>query len=244
MRALVLCVAAVAIHPSFCFAQKNAKPAQAAARPVKPETSHLEFVNEYIRELTAVERIRAAGEDENKQDKSENKLPFSGIIHTSTLFQLEIGSQVEMLKSMRLNDPFDELIPNITTFYEQKIELWRRMGEIGSAFIGGRPKPGVDYDKLAAETPQLRARLDFIDQALFETTPMVFATLIDMKEDSKGHANHLIITKEEKGQLLSKLDNAFGAKMEQKDQNYIVSAATVLKGYLNKDFKCADEPWE
>lgn len=244
MRALALCVAAVAIQPSFCFAQTNAKPARrATTRPVKPETSHLEFVNEYIRELAAVERIRAAGEDENNQDKKDDKLPFNGIIHTATLFELELRSWVKMLKGMRLNDPFDTLIPNITGFYEQKVALWRRMGEIGSAFIGG-PKPGVDYDKLAAEMPQIRARLDFIDQTLFEATPMVFATLIDRKEDSKGHASHLIITKEEKAQLLSKLDAAFGAKLEHEDQNYTVSSAKVLKAGLNKDFKCADEPWD
>lgn len=117
------------------------------------------------------------------------------------------------------------------------------MREISSAFIGG-PKEGVDYSKLAAEMPKLRGELDFIDQSLFEATPLVFATLIDMKADSEGHASHLIITKEDKARLISKLDDSFGAKLDQKDQNYTVSAATVLKGYLNKDFKCSDETWE
>ena len=79
-----------------------------------------------------------------------------------------------MLKGMRLNAPSDSLIPNITAFYERKIALWRRMREISSAFIGG-PKEGVDYSKLAAEMPKLRGELDFIDQSLFEATPLVFA---------------------------------------------------------------------
>jgi hypothetical protein len=242
-RLLTLCVVAFAVQFSFFFAQTNTKPTRPTARPAKPETPHLEFVTEYIRELAEVERIRAAGEAENNQDKKDDKLPFSGAIHTSTLFELELGSQVEMLKSMRLNKPFDFLIPTITAFYERKIALWLRMREIGSAFIGG-PKDGVDYGKLGAEMPQIRAKLDFIDQALFEATPSVFATLIDMKEDSKGHASHLIITKEQKATLISKLDDSFGAKMDQKDRNYMVSAASVLKAYLNKDFKCSDEPWE
>jgi len=210
---------------------------------VKPETPHLEFVTEYIRELAAVERIRAAGEEENNQDKKDDKLPFASAIHTSTLFELELGSQVKMLKGMRLNAPFDELIPNIAAFHERKIVLWRRMREISSAFIGG-PKDGADYSKLAAEMPQIRGELDFIDQSLFEATPGVFATLIDMKADSKGHASHLIITKEDKARLISKLEDSFGAKLDQKNQNYTVSAAIVLKAYLNKDFKCSDEPWD
>ena len=102
-RSLALSVVAFAIQFSFCFAQTNPKPARATARPVKPETPHLEFVTEYIRELAAVERIRAAGEAENNQDKKDDKLPFAGAIHTSTLFELELGSQVKMLKGMHLN---------------------------------------------------------------------------------------------------------------------------------------------
>jgi len=240
---LALSVVVFAIQFSFCFAQTNPKPARATARPVKPETPRLEFVTEYIRELAAVERIRTAGEAENNQDKKDDKLPFASAVHTSTLFELELGSQVKMLKGMRLNEPFDELIPNITGFYERKIVLWRRIHEISSAFIGG-PKKGVDYSKLAPEVPQIRGELDFIDQSLFDAMPLVFATLIDMKADSKGHASHLIITKEDKARLISKLNDSFGAKLDQKDQNYTVSAATVLRDYLNKDFKCSDEPWE
>ncbi len=242
-RLATLCLVGFALQYSFCIAQTTAKSSQSAARPVKPETPHLEFVTEYIRELAAVERIRTAGEEENNQDKKDDKLPFASAVHTSTLFELELESQVKMLKGMRLNTPSDSLIPNVTAFYERKIALWRRMREISSAFIGG-PKEGVDYSKLAAEMPKIRGELDFIDQSLFEATPLVFATLIDMKADSKGHASHLIITKEDKAGLISKLDDSFGAKLDQKDENYTVSAASVLKAYLNKDFKCSDEPWE
>jgi hypothetical protein len=243
-RLLALCVVACAIQSSlFCFAQTNTKPARATARPVKPETPHLEFVTEYIRELAAVERIRAEGEAESNQDTKDGKLPFSSAVHTCTLFELELGSRVEMLNGMRLNAPFDFLVPSIADLYEQKIALWRRMREITGSFIGS-PKEGVDYDKLAAEVPQIRAKLDFIDQTLFQATPGVFGTLIDMKADSKGHTSHLIITKEQKTTLISKLDDSFGAKLDEKGQNYTVSAASVLKAYLNKDFKCSDEPWD
>jgi hypothetical protein len=198
MKVMVIPIVAFSFAVTV-YAQTNQKPnpAHTTARPVKPETPHLEFVTEYIRELAAVERIRAEGEEENNQDKKDDKLPFAGAIHTATLFELELGSQVKMLKGMRLNPPFDELIPNLTGFYERKIVLWRRLGEISSAFIGG-PRDGVDYSKLAAEMPKIRGELDFIDHSLLDATVAAFATLIDMKEDSKGHANHLIITKEEK----------------------------------------------
>lgn len=203
------------------------------------ETPHLEFVTEFIRELAAVENIRTLAEKE--QNQNPNSL-FPNLIHTSTLFQLELGSQSRMLKSMHLSDPFGDIARNIAGFDDAKVAVWQRMSEIGKAFMAG-PADGVDYGKLAAELPELRGRLDYIDQSIFQAAPAVFGTLIDMKADSHGHASHLIITKMEKAMLLDRLNTAFGSKLDQKKQNYIVSAAIVLRDYLKKDFKCSDEPW-
>lgn len=227
-----------------CVAQTNPNSTQQAEKQIKPETSHIEFVTEYIRELTAIERIRAAGEEENNQSTKAGKPPFAGLIHTATMFDLELHSQIRRLSDMRLSPPSDYLIPALIDFYEQKLTLWQRMSEIGSAFMAG-PKEGVDYGQLGAEVPKLRARLEYVDQSIFEATPGVFATLINTtKADSKGHVSHLIITKAEKQELLTKLNDSFGAKLDQKNQNYIVSSAIVLRDYLHKDFKCADEPWQ
>src|SRR5260370_34856161 len=90
MRALALCVVVVALQPAFCLAQANAKTARATARPVKPETPHLEFVTEYIRELAAVERIRAAGQNENNEEKKKPKTPFAPAHHHTTVSQQEL----------------------------------------------------------------------------------------------------------------------------------------------------------
>ncbi len=206
----------------------------------KPETPHLVFVTEYIRELASLENIRESGEQELKEDPDHM---FSNMIHSSTLFQLELGSQINMLRGMRLKAPHDQIIGIITGFYDRKIDLWKRMAEIGSSFMEG-PKKGVDYGKLGAEMPAIRGQMDFIDHALFEASPSVFATLIDIKEDSKGHVSHLIITKEDRVKLLDTINADFGAKMDAKIQNWTVSAASVLKAYLLKDFKSSDEPWE
>jgi hypothetical protein len=72
----------------------------------------------------------------------------------------------------------------------------------------------------------------------------IASTFVIPKADFKGHASRLIITKEDKARLISKLNGSFGAKLDQKDQNYAVSAARVLEDYLNKDFKCSHEPWD
>jgi hypothetical protein len=92
--------------------------------------------------------------------------------------------------------------------------------------------------------PKVRATLDDVDHTLFQAAPSIFATLIDPKPDSKNHASHLIVTKAERQKLVEDLDQRFGTKLNLKDQNYTVGAASVLKAYFLKDFKCSDEPWE
>jgi hypothetical protein len=217
-----------------------AAPLPADEKPQKPDTSHLAFVKEFIRELSAIEEIRSKAEQDNKKDPN---LTFENMVHSATFFELELGSQIRMLSGMTLSDPFDTLIPGMTGFYEEKIKLWDRMKEIGGDFIAG-PREGVDYQKLAAELPELRAKLEYMDQSIFQTSSLVFSTLIDKKPDSKNHVSHLIITKAERAKLFDQLDTAFGKKLDEKNPNYTVGTAVILREGLKKKFKCSDEPWE
>jgi hypothetical protein len=224
---------------AFALAFASATPSTFAAE--KPETPHLVFVREYIRGLAAIEDIRSSGERRLKQAAKDDT--FSNLIYTGTRMQFELRAQIAALKDMHLNPPFEELIAALTDFDRQKVALYQKLVDISSAFIGS-PKPGVDYDKLAAEVPKTRAALDYIDQSVFEATPLVFAMLIDQKADSKNHVSHLNITKAERAQLLSDIATSFGSKLDQNDTTYIVSAASLLKANLLKDFKSSDEPWE
>jgi hypothetical protein len=213
-----------------------------ASQPRAKETPHLEFFTEYIRELAANEHARAAAAQELMAASTLNDKLLDGI-HGSTVIQLELRAQMQMLKGMRLDSPFETLVPNIIEFYQQKIVLHQTMIDISSSVLDG-PKPTVDYGKMTSEMPKIRASLDEIDHALFEATPMIFATLIDPKPDSLNHLSHLVITKSERDKLVSAITTTFGEKLDQNTQNYIVSSASVLKAYLLKGYKCADEPWQ
>jgi hypothetical protein len=232
MRLLLSCIVfavAVTVSPSGFGAEK-------------PETLHLAFVTEYIRELGATEDVRAAAQKELTQAHDDNER-LSDAVHSSTLIQLELQSQIGMLKGMKLNAPYEQLIPNITEFYSEKVAVHQKLIDITTTLLAG-PKPGVDFGVLAAEMPKLRARLDYIDKALFEVSPLVFSTLIDPKPDSKNHLSHLVVTKGERAKLIADVDSYFGDKLTQKNQNYTVSAAYILEAYFQKDFKCCDEPWQ
>ena len=67
----------------------------------KPETPHLRFVKEYVRELVEDESLKINGEKEFGEAKTDNER-FSTGIYVSKSVQVELRSQIAMLKSMRL----------------------------------------------------------------------------------------------------------------------------------------------
>lgn len=208
----------------------------------KAETPHLRFVKAYVRELIEDEDLKVSGEKELSEAKTPNE-QFSAGIYFSKSTQLELRSQIAMLKSMRLNDLFDTLIPSLIGFYQRQIELHQKLIDISGKFMAG-PKAGVDYEALAAKVPEIRAELDNVRKAVFEAAALVFMTLIDQKADSQGHVSHLLITKGEKVDLQDQLDIMLKDQPDKGDHDYYISAAMVLRGGLQKGHKCADEPWD
>jgi hypothetical protein len=224
----------------FAAGQTKPKPAPTP----KPETLHLRFVKEYVRELIENENLRATGEKEINQAKTQNE-QFSAGIYASKSIQLELRSQISMLKSMHLNDPFDTLIPSLIDFHQIRIKLHQALIDISGKFLAG-PKAGVDYQALATKVPEIRAELDAGGKAEFEAAALVFWTLIDPKPDSQDRVNHLLITKAEKADLQDQLNILLKdiPDNDKADHNYYISAAMVLRAGLQKGHKCADDPWE
>jgi hypothetical protein len=132
----------------------------------KPETCHIDVVKEYIRELIEDEDLKATGEKELSDAKTLNE-QFSAGIYYSKSTQLELRSQIRMLKTMHLNDPFDTLIPSLTRFYQQQIELHQRLIDITSSLMGG-PKEGVDYRALPAKMPEIRLNWTIPEKQCFK----------------------------------------------------------------------------
>jgi hypothetical protein len=208
----------------------------------KPETSHLRFVKEYVRELGEDEDLKATGEKELGEAKTPNEQFLSGI-YVSKSIQLELRSQIAILKSMRLNDRFDTLIPSLIAFNQRQIELHQKLIDISGKFLAG-PKEGVDYQELLAKVPEIRAELDEVRKDVYEAAGFVFMTLIDLRPDSQNHVSHLLITKAEKADLQDQLDTLLKDEPEKGDHDYYMSAAIVLRAGLLKGHKCSDEPWE
>ena len=208
----------------------------------EPETPHLRFVKEYVRELIADEGLKIYGGKEFSEATTPNE-QFSASIYVSKSMQLELRSQIAMLKSMRLRNPFDILIPSLISSYQRQIELHQELMDISSKFLA-EPKPGMDYQALRVKVPEIRAELEDAQKAVFNAAVLVFMTLIDQRPDSQGHVSHLLITKAEKADLQDQLEIMLKDEPEKGDHDYYISAAMILRGGLQKGHKCSDEPWE
>ena len=213
-----------------------------ASEVAKPPTPPLTVATEYARELISIEEVRARGEADMQGTVTSQEKLTSGI-HFSTLIQLELKSQIRMLKDMRLTEQFADLIPGLIAFDKHKIDLHQQMIDVVTEILSG-PKPGVDYGKVAAQMPKIRAELEDVDHTIFtNVTPLICMILIDMRPDSKNHVSHLVITKAEKVELIERLVSGFGDAFNQKQKYFMVSAGLVMKGFLD-DHASSDDPWE
>ena len=202
-------------------------------------TTPYEFVSIYLRELGSLEDVRTQAEIDQKADPTD----FANCIRNNEAIGLELDAAARSLDTIHLaTGSAADVAPHyIANFYRQKRAILDQFTKICSIFIQG-PKKGVDYGALSAKAPALTAQINFIDKTLFQTSILVFGTLISPKPDAQGHASHMVITREERDALLKTIENYFGRKIGVKDESWAVSTADVFRDKL-KEFKCWDEPW-
>jgi hypothetical protein len=197
------------------------------------------FVAEYIRELGATEHLNDAA----KVNPEEKNTAFLKCVRTDPQYGIELLAQIAILKTMKFSGDQAELLDTIMKANYKKISYYDAIKKACDTFVSG-PKREVEYDHLFEQIAQITAKLEYIDKALFEASPLIFATLLDSTTDTKNSIGRLVITNAERQDLISKIDAEFGNKLTQENQNYTVSSASSIKAYLKKDFKSADEPRE
>ena len=204
---------------------------------VERSTPH-EFVTVFIHNIGEAEALRAQAE---KDLAAAGKDKEAAIRSSSTRIAAALRVQADSLNSFHLPPPMGGAPQKFATLLHQKAGLFETYIAVAEA-LTGTPNPGVLYEKLGDKSPDLRGMIDNADETLMNATPLVFATLVSTTPDSEGYVSRLNITKAERASLIHDLDEAFGEKLEAKNQNYIVSAAAMLRGHLHQPYKCSDEP--
>jgi hypothetical protein len=173
--------------------------------------------------------------------KGDTREVMAGIIRNGTRVKLQLAARINRLQGMSLDKPFDGTIPTLIQF---KYNLYDEMVQSAKTMMEG-PKPGIDYGKIAAHMPEITAMVENIDESIFKMSPMFFMIIVSQKPDSKNHLSHLSISRAQDKELLEELKLGFGSALDEKDQNWTVSSASVLRTYLrDKGYKFSDDPWE
>jgi len=213
------------------------------AAPNVQETPPFVVATEYVRELGELWAIQREVDQEILDDKTSddpaNATLMTAIRH-ATRMKMALKADIAILSKMRITrKEHEQTLGFLIGFYQHKVDLNEKVIRNTTAFLSRRP--GVDYGKLMAEAPQLTAEMEDIDRTLFQMTPLVFMSWIDMKPDSENHVNHLLLRTSQREALVKKIDSDFGAILET-DRRFVVASASVLKVKL-LEFKCSDEPW-
>jgi hypothetical protein len=185
----------------------------------------------------AMEAIRERGQKDMESD--ENRM--ESCVRNMEAFQLELGADILVLKTVKLPGQFSDVPNMFVRLLADKRDVYSEMGDNCAALIV--PKPGVDYGALAANAPKLTARLEYLDHALLEASPMVVLALISQKPDAKGHLSHLSITRAQMNSLAQSIKSQFGDKLSQPNPPDGVSSAVLIYEALTKrGYKGSDEP--
>jgi hypothetical protein len=228
MKRILLAVFAAA---AFC----------SAATADDDKAARIAFVNEFIRELISIQGVRDGFLRDHAEDKTSTD-QMATIIRTSTRMNLELQASIHMLQGIKLREPFGKFSESLQEIYKKKQDLNDEIISTASQFVAG-PKPDVDYGALAARMPQLTAKDGYLDKIIFDATAAIFLSLVDSREDKQGHLSHLIVTTDQRKRMIRRIETAFGGKLDEKDQTYIVSAAWLIREGLRKDYKSSDDPW-
>jgi len=208
-------------------------PAAASAE----QTSRFEFVKEYVRQLGAIDKAR----DLAALDESAPSPPrISGPVRGRARIVAALSNQIQILRGMRLPEPFERLADNIADFYQRKVDLYHSMKD---DVVKASTLAAADDSGRAAIATDSAAAIEGVDRSLLESTPIIFAVLVDRtKPDETGRMTRLLITTKERDLLLRALDTSFGNKLNQQNRSLLVNTAALLKFYLlRKEYKCADE---
>jgi hypothetical protein len=196
------------------------------------------FVNEYVREVSQIVALRAQATKEMSPDASGK---MADCIRDGTRFGLELGSDVSMMQKIKLTGEHAQSPGIVARIWDQERAQYQAMGELCETMMGG-PKPGVDYGALAAKAPKITANVEYLDQTMFQASPLVAAALISDTPDKQGHMSRMILTKKERDELVHTLNISF-PEIDAKNPKYLTAIGWVLREYVSKKgYKMADEP--
>ncbi len=200
------------------------------------ETSALQFVTEYLREFSALERIRLTEEQEFQAPRQSM---IDLCIENGNRYRREIAQQMARMQDMSVLPPSQALPARLVELYGQKLKLYTEVLSTCTA-LKTAASTNAGYLEVMSVVSQYSTKVDAIDRSLFNTSTDAFSTLLNKEQGPRDLPRRLGITTAEKQVLLLQIDREFGAALQDEQQTYLVNAATVIRNAIKKH-KASDE---
>jgi hypothetical protein len=194
------------------------------------ETSALQFVTEYLREFSAIERIRLAEEQEFQAPRQSM---IDICIENGNRYRREIAQQMARMEDMSVLPPSQALPARLVELYGQKLALYTEVLSTCTA-LKTAASANAGYLEVMSVVSQYSTKVDAIDRSLFNTSTDTFSTLLNKEQGPRDFPRRLGITTAEKQALLRQIDREFGAELQDDQQTYLVNAATVIRNAIKK----------
>jgi hypothetical protein len=204
-------------------------------------TARIALVQEFVREMEVLYRLQETAKKEFAEDTSGPGKLMTGIrVGSRTI--LEMNDSINRLNILKVDGTWAEFRDLLKQLHQERIGITQEMNQASKMLLAG-PEPGVNYGKLTARAPELTAQAEAIDKSIFTMAKAMFFALVDdARVGADGNLHHLLLTKKDRTSMVQLIDKAFGAILEDKNANYIVSAAWVIKyGLTRPHYKAADE---
>jgi uncharacterized protein YxeA len=205
--------------------------------------SPFDFTKLYLRQLTRLESLNEDARNESAKRTDSSQRLFSEI-HQYTAWELAFAADANVMATVKLDvqtKEVEDLPVQLLQLYVSLGEVMDQMKGLTEEFLSG-PKPGVDYGAKAAKIAELGAVFKQQQTLLIDMSALVFVTMVDVKHpDAQGHVSRLVITSQQRTELLASIQQSFGKRITQKGEDEYVSAAGVIYDYLHKGYVCSDE---
>lgn len=162
---------------------------------------------------------------------------------TTKAMALELHKDADSLRAMALQGELAKMAPVLANMDDTKAVLELQYGAICSSIAAGSQD-----STLSTEAKNILTKEAAIDRLLFQSIPLMAATLFPSPDDAKNPAAHITITRAQRNDLVAVIDKAFPGLANQypadtlrgSNGDYRVASAAILRLVLLQR-KCSDE---
>lgn len=205
------------------------------------KAGRIALVQEFVREMEVLYRLQQTTKKEFAEDGSTSgKLATDMRVDSRMLF--EMNDSINRLGMINVDARWAQFRDALKNLHQERIVLLHEMNQMSKTALAG-PEPGINYGKLTARAPEITAQVEQVDKIIFTVSKAMFFALVDDDRVGRdGKLHHLILTKKDRTSMVQLIDKIFGPTLEEKNANYIVSSAWVVKyGLTRPNYKAADE---